>query len=92
MELGGISQDYAPYQCDDVDASISAWLAGYQVGLYSCQFKRGLGHRGMLLYNSKTLGRYHTQHWKQIYERFYEEIADGHLQDLVNSANQQLLQ
>lgn len=87
---GGINQKYAPYQCDDVDSSIQAWLQGFEVGLYSCGFQRGLGQQGMKLYNSQTRGQVMGKNWQTIYEQYYEVIASGYLETLVEHANQVL--
>lgn len=92
LDLGGIDQTFAPFQCDDDDACIRAWLAGYKVGLYTCLFERDIGTGGMRLFNSDRVAKQAEINSKKIYSTYFTEIDSGHLQSLVDRANEALLQ
>ncbi|MCL1467698.1 glycosyltransferase family 2 protein [Argonema galeatum] len=87
LKIGGINQEYAPFQCDDVDACLRAWLAGYQVGLYTCPFSRDVGRGGMRVFNSEKVPAQATKNWQKIYATYSLNIADGSLENLVQNAN-----
>lgn len=91
LELGGINQEFAPFQCDDADASIRAWLAGYQVGLYHCDFQRDVGTGGMRLFNQEKISVQAAKNWGKIYTKYADLIADGSLQKRVDEANTGLI-
>lgn len=91
IEIGGINQNYAPFQLDDDDACIRAWLKGYQVGFYQAAFMRGFDVGGMSLFNSERRKDQVLKNAKQLYIEHGRVIADGSLQNLVDSANYTLL-
>jgi glycosyltransferase involved in cell wall biosynthesis len=91
IDLGGINQDYAPFQFDDDEASVRAWLAGYQVGLYYCPCHRDIGVGGMRLYNSDRVERQAAINAKKFYETYFGIIEHGELQRKIDEANQLLL-
>ena len=91
LELGGINQDYAPFQFDDDEASVRAWLAGYQVGLYPCPFVRNVGEGGMRIFNSERVDKQVAINAKKFYEAYAPIIASGELQNMIDRANQQLI-
>ncbi len=91
LELGGINQEYAPFQCDDVDACIRAWLAGYQVGFYPCPFLRDVGRGGMRAFNSKIVPQQSATNWQKIYSAYSPHITNGDIQSCANSANKALI-
>lgn len=90
LEIGGINQNYAPFQFDDDEAGIRAWLAGYKVGLYSCSFVRELDIGGMALFNKDKIKEQALVNIKKLYDEYSEAIANGYLQNLVDSANRVL--
>ncbi len=91
LRLGGINQRFAPFQCDDIDASIRAWLAGYKVGLYECQFRRNVGIGGMRLFQEEDWRDKQTNKaWALVYELHGSSISSGSLQERVDKANGQL--
>ena len=92
LDIGGIDQSFAPFQCDDDDACIRAWLAGYTVGLYACPFERNIGIGGMRLFNSDRVVKQAEINSQKIYATYFTEIDSGHLQRLVDRANEALLQ
>ena len=91
LELGGINQEYAPFQCDDVDACVRAWLAGYQVGLYDSPFIRNVGIGGMRAFNLDAIPKQAATNWNKIYSAYSLYISSGYLQNLVDQANNQLI-
>ena len=90
LKIGGINQNYAPFQFDDDEAGMRAWLGGYKVGLYSCPFVRGFDVGGMSLFNSNKIKEQSVINAKQLYADYSEYIANGHLQNLVDTANRSL--
>jgi len=87
LQIGGINQKYAPFQFDDDEAGIRSWLAGYKVGFYSCPFVRGFDVGGMSLFNSDKIKEQSLINAKQLYADYSEYIANGYLQNLVDTAN-----
>ena len=91
LELGGINQDYAPFQFDDDEAGVRAWLAGYQVGLYPSSFMRNVGAGGMRTFNSERVKKQSIINGKRFYDAYAPIISSGKLQNMIDSANQQLI-
>ncbi|MDJ1175408.1 glycosyltransferase family A protein [Roseofilum capinflatum] len=91
LKIGGINQKYAPFQFDDDEAGIRAWLSGYKVGFYACPFIRGFEVGGMSLYNRNKIKEQSVINIKQLYRDYCEHIANGHLQNLVDTANRVLI-
>jgi glycosyltransferase involved in cell wall biosynthesis len=91
LELGGINQDYAPFQFDDDEVSVRAWLAGYQVGLYPSSFMRNVGAGGMRTFNSERVKKQSIINGKRFYDAYAPIISSGKLQNMIDSANQQLI-
>ncbi len=91
LETGGMDQEFAPFQCDDVDASIRTWIAGYKVGFYDAPFDRDQGGSGMEVFNRHERALVQiAANWKKIYDRYGSKISGGELQRLVNNANSKL--
>jgi GT2 family glycosyltransferase len=91
LEIGGINQDYAPFQLDDDEVSVRAWLAGYQVGLYSCPFVRYVGTGGMRIFNSERVKKQSIINGKRFSDAYNPIISSGELQNRIDVANQQLI-
>ncbi len=90
IDLGGIDQAYAPFQFDDDDLCVRAWLAGYQVGLYSCSFVRDVGRGGMRIYNKERIDKQVMINANKFYQTYSDIIENGELQQLIDEANQSL--
>lgn len=90
LEIGGINQNYAPFQFDDDDACVRAWLAGYKVGLYSPSFDRGFDVGGMSLFNSEQRKVQSIVNAKRFYKEYSQYLQDNYLKNLVNQANKVL--
>ena len=89
--VGTRPPENAPFQCDDVDACIRAWLAGYQVGFYPCPFLRDVGRGGMRAFNSKIVPQQAATNWQKIYSAYSPHITNGDIQSCANSANKALI-
>ena len=88
LDLGGINQEFAPFQCDDVDACIRAWLAGYKVGFYQSSFHIGAYTGGMRKFRSREEFVLQADaNWKKIYDKYALQISSGYLQKLIDEAN-----
>jgi len=91
LQIGGINQDYAPFQLDDDDACVRAWLAGYKVGFYNSSFIRDLDVGGMSLFNSEKRREQVVINAKRFYSEHSALIVNGYLQNLVDAANSCLI-
>jgi glycosyltransferase involved in cell wall biosynthesis len=91
LEMGGINQKYAPFQFDDDDACIRAWLAGYKAGFYTTSFSRNFDVGGMTLFNSERIKKQIAINAKQLYADYSTHIASSYLQNLVDTANRCLV-
>jgi hypothetical protein len=89
LQDGGIDQSFAPFQCDDVDACLRAWRAGWRVGLYSAKFST-FCEGGMRLFNADEIPQQAVRNWKMIYERHIDIINDGTLMRAISEANREI--
>ncbi len=87
LDLGGISQEFAPFQCDDADICIRAWLSGYQVGFYNSDFVRDVGVGGMRLFNKEAVPKQAIKNWQLIYSKYSGVIESKKLNGLVAESN-----
>lgn len=91
LNIGGIDQDFAPYQCDDVDYCLRAWKAGYHVGLYNSDFKIGATEGGMRTYQGEERHHQILNNWKKIYDKHQDILGEQYLRDMIHSLNQKLI-
>ncbi len=91
LEIGGINQNYAPFQLDDDDASVRTWLAGYKVGFYNSSFIRNFDVGGMTLFNSDRRRKQVIANAKKLYTDYSKYIKSNYLQNLVDTANSCLI-
>ncbi len=91
LELGGIDPTFAPFQCDDIDTCLKAWLHGYQVGLYAAPFLRDVGKGGMRSFNAQGVSAQAAKNWGEIYRRYGRHLEGRSLQLMVDSANTALV-
>jgi GT2 family glycosyltransferase len=68
LELGGIDQRYAPFQCDDADLCIRAWKNAWQVAFYDSHFAHFTTEGGMREFNQDAVTRQADANWKRLYE------------------------
>lgn len=91
LKIGGINQKYAPFQFDDDEAGIRAWLSGYQVGFYACPFLRGVDVGGMSLFNKEKIKSQSLKNIKMLYDEYSKLIENHYIQNMVNTANSFLI-
>jgi len=88
LDMGGIDQAFAPYQCDDVDSCLKAWNKGHKVGLYNPNFKR-IVEGGMSAYNPMSeRGEIIENSWGIIYKRYGDDIFEGKYDTMYKKANE----
>lgn len=92
IEIGGINQNFAPVQCDDIEVSTRAWLKGYRVGFYIAPFERNVATGGMRIFGNKEISiRQDIINSKKIYDSYGAQIISGCLQELIDKANSSLI-
>ncbi len=90
LEIGGLDQTYAPFMCDDAEASLRAWQNGYQVGFYPAEFKKGVSIGGTRLFNREMIPRWDLVNQTKMYAKYGKDLQNGKIQALVDHANEQL--
>jgi GT2 family glycosyltransferase len=94
--LGGIDQGFAPFQHDDADLCLRAWLGGWRVAQYHAGFVRDVGGGGMRLFNGNA-GDYSSdwrwrkavENWRTLQARYATRTAE--IGALVEAAAQDAL-
>jgi glycosyltransferase involved in cell wall biosynthesis len=90
-KLGGINQNFAPFQFDDVELCLRAWTLGLQVGLYSAGFKIStLGFGGMRIWNNSLTERQSKVNSKILYDLYGDKIESEYFKNIVKQANESL--
>ena len=88
-ELKGINIMYAPFQWDDADLSLRAWLSGLHVAYYHTGFKiGGLGLGGMQLWNKELHHRQDEVNVRRLYEEYGDRLPE--IDSMVENANSNL--
>ena len=90
LTMGGIDQNFAPYQCDDVDYCIRAWKNGYKVGLYESNFNVGEYTGGMRKYQGKEKHDQIIKNWNRIYTQHRNFIKKGKVMNKIDRLNSEL--
>ncbi|MGH2702531.1 MAG: glycosyltransferase family 2 protein [Actinomycetota bacterium] len=85
-DLGGFDEGFAPFQCDDVDFCIRAWLNGWHVGHRAMPFVRDVGVGGMRLLSDERRAGQMARNWAIIADRYTGAISSGELRSLVEAA------
>lgn len=85
--LHDIPYSYAPFQYDDYEVCLRAWLCGLKVGSYSAGFK-SLAAGGMRLWNNAFTQEQMRRNGPQLYYSFKEEIEG--IRERVSKANSEL--
>lgn len=77
---------FAPFQWDDAEVCLRAWLCGLRVGHYAAHFKTGgLGTGGMQLWNNALHQRQDEVNVKRVYELYGDTLT--HIDSLVDQCN-----
>lgn len=75
QHLKDIPFSYAPFQYDDYEICLRAWLMGLQVGSYSAGFK-SLSAGGMRLWNNKFAQEQMRRNGPQMYDTFKDRYCE----------------
>lgn len=78
---------FAPFQCDDNELCVRAWLKGLKVGWYNAGFK-SLVAGGMRIWNNEFTGFQERKNRAKLYE-MYGQYVDR-ITQLVNEANKDI--
>lgn len=70
-----IHYGFAPFQFDDYELCLRAWLQGLQVGWYDAGF-RSLSAGGMRLYNNHFTRQQYQRNGKLLYDLFHTHIEE----------------
>lgn len=84
QHLHDIPFSYAPFQYDDYEVCLRAWLCGLEVGSYSANF-RSLAAGGMRLWNNAFTQEQMRRNGPQLYYSFKDKMAE--IRDKVEKAN-----
>ena len=85
--LKNIPFSYAPFQYDDYEICLRAWLNGLTVGSYSANFK-SLSAGGMRLWNNAFAKEQMRRNGPQLYDAFRDKMDE--IRNLVSKANKSL--
>ena len=88
--LKSIDVSFAPFQWDDAELCLRAWLVGLRVGHYSAKFKiGGLGTGGMQIWNNELHQRQDEVNAKLLYSKYNSHL--NYVNSLVDTCNRQML-
>lgn len=85
--LGHIDFSFAPFQCDDCELCLRAWLSGLKVGWYDAGFESMLAG-GMRIWNKGLIGVQEIKNRGKLYEMYKDRVNE--ISALVEKANKSL--
>lgn len=85
--LGHIDFSFAPFQCDDCELCLRAWLSGLKVGWYDAGFESMLAG-GMRIWNKGLIGVQEIKNRVKLYEMYKDRVDE--ISGLVEKANSKL--
>ena len=85
--LGHIDFSFAPFQCDDCELCLRAWLSGLKVGWYDAGFESMLAG-GMRIWNKGLIGVQEIKNRGKLYEMYKDRVNE--ISALVEKANSKL--
>lgn len=85
--LGHIDFSFAPFQCDDCELCLRAWLSGLKVGWYDAGFESMLAG-GMRIWNKGLTGFQEIKNRGKLYEMYKDRVNE--ISVLVEKANSKL--
>jgi len=85
--LKHIEFSFAPFQCDDTELCLRAWLSGLKVGWYNAGF-RSLMAGGMRIWNNEFTRTQEERNKRQLYDLYKDSVIQ--LKELVEKANENL--
>lgn len=75
QHLHHIDANFAPFQYDDDELCLRAWLCGLQVGWYDAHF-RSLSAGGMRLWNKGFTGEQSQRNGRRLYQMYAHRMAE----------------
>lgn len=85
--LRHIDFSFAPFQCDDCELCLRAWLSGLKVGWYDAGFESMLAG-GMRIWNKGLIGVQEIKNRGKLYEMYKDRVNE--ISVLVEKANSKL--
>lgn len=85
--LEHIDFSFAPFQCDDCELCLRAWLYGLKVGWYNAGFKSMVAG-GMRIWNKGLMGFQEIKNRGKLYEMYKSSLEE--ITGLVTEANKTL--
>ena len=82
--LGHIDFSFAPFQCDDTELCLRAWLSGLKVGWYNAGFESMIAG-GMRIWNKGLMGFQEIKNRGKLYEMYRDSLEE--VTSLVEKAN-----
>jgi glycosyltransferase involved in cell wall biosynthesis len=95
LGIGSIGIQFKPYQYDDIDYCLRAWMKGFKVGITSSNFLRDIGQGGMRLFNNVKPGskpKHFTKNWSYIRCSYSTYVNTKLLQRKVVEARNDLVE
>lgn len=83
--LGHIDFSFAPFQCDDCELCLRAWLSGLKVGWFDAGFESMLAG-GMRIWNKGLIGVQEIKNRGKLYEMYKDYVEE--ITRLVKEANE----
>lgn len=85
--LGHIDFSFAPFQCDDCELCLRAWLSGLKVGWYDAGFESMLAG-GMRIWNKGLIGVQEIKNRGKLYEMYKDRVNE--ISAMIVEANKSL--
>lgn len=85
--LGHIDFSFAPFQCDDCELCLRAWLSGLKVGWYDAGFESMLAG-GMRIWNKGLIGVQEIKNRGKLYEMYKDRVDE--ISAMIVEANKSL--
>lgn len=85
--LGHIDFSFAPFQCDDCELCLRAWLSGLKVGWYDAGFESMLAG-GMRIWNKGLTGFQEIKNRGKLYEMYKDRVNE--ISAMIVEANKSL--
>ena len=85
--LGHIDFSFAPFQCDDCELCLRAWLSGLKVGWYDAGFESMLAG-GMRIWNKGLIGVQEIKNRGKLYEMYKDRVNE--ISVMIVEANKSL--
>ncbi len=86
-KLKHIDFSFAPFQCDDCELCLRAWLSGLKVGWYNAGFK-SISAGGMRIWNNGLIGRQELTNRNKLFQMYKNSV--DHISCLVRKANERI--